>query len=105
MTLPSSVQVATTLIRRLTHGDDGVAIDASAKSRLRRAMADALTAYAAQQVKHAVKDGDCYYCHQQTDKFSGNPGKWPLSFSHADAPGVVRPHHTQCVQERLESAA
>lgn len=43
----------------------------------------------------------CYYCGDPTDVFAGNPGLWPLPFPHADEPGVVKWHHTDCVMARL----
>jgi len=50
-------------------------------------------------------DGPCYYCGQSTHALAGDPGEWPLHFAHADEPGVAKPHHTGCVQERLDGHA
>jgi hypothetical protein len=49
-----------------------------------------------------MNDGPCYYCRVPTESLSANPGRWPLFFSHADAPGVAKPHHMACVQGRME---
>ena len=43
----------------------------------------------------------CYYCGELTNSLAGDPGSWPLGFTHNDGTGVVRWHHTRCVQERL----
>lgn len=53
-------------------------------------------------VRSVEEDGPCYYCGKPTNSFAGNPGQWPLRFPHADEPGKVKCHHTQCVLERLE---
>lgn len=47
-------------------------------------------------------DTRCAYCGEYTEPLAGNPGKWPLHFSHADGTGLVRAHHTRCVTQRLE---
>lgn len=49
-------------------------------------------------------DGPCYYCQQPTNSIAGNPGLWPLRFTHPDGTGVVRFHHTQCVLNRLRES-
>lgn len=46
-------------------------------------------------------DAPCYYCGQPCNTYAGNPGLWPLGFTHEDEPGVVKWHHTGCVQGRL----
>lgn len=43
----------------------------------------------------------CYYCNQLCNDAAGNPGLWSLGFTHEDEPGVVKWHHTGCVQLRL----
>ena len=43
----------------------------------------------------------CYYCKELTNSFAGSPRKWPLGFTHRDGTGIVRWHHTGCVQDRL----
>ena len=46
-------------------------------------------------------DEPCYYCQMPCDGFAGNPSLWPIPLSHDDDPGVVKWHHTGCVQIRL----
>jgi len=48
------------------------------------------------------EDGPCYYCGEKTESYAGNPGKWPIFLCHSDDPGKVKPHHTECVQMRIE---
>lgn len=43
----------------------------------------------------------CHYCGEPCNSYAGNPGLWPIPLCHADAPGVVKWHHTSCVSERL----
>jgi hypothetical protein len=43
----------------------------------------------------------CYFCGRACNALAGNPGEWPIPLCHADEPGVVKWHHTSCVQERL----
>jgi hypothetical protein len=43
----------------------------------------------------------CYYCGKPIDNLAGNPGKWSVLLCHEDDPGVVKPHHSQCVMDRL----
>lgn len=50
------------------------------------------------------RDGPCYYCGEPTQSLAGDPGRWPLLFSHDDDPGVVRHHHTRCVYRLLPEA-
>lgn len=50
---------------------------------------------------HEGHDAPCYYCGQPCNTYAGNPGLWPLGFTHEDEPGVVKWHHTGCVQGRL----
>ncbi|MCE7895010.1 MAG: hypothetical protein DYH12_35775 [Sorangiineae bacterium PRO1] len=50
---------------------------------------------------HEGHDAPCYYCGHPCNTYAGNPGLWPLGFTHADEPGVVKWHHTGCVQGRL----
>lgn len=47
------------------------------------------------------RDGPCYYCGEPTERFAGNPSRWPVYLCHADEPGVSKPHHAGCVSERL----
>jgi hypothetical protein len=43
----------------------------------------------------------CYYCKGLCNALTGNPGEWPLCFTHPDEPGKAKWHHVSCVQERL----
>lgn len=43
----------------------------------------------------------CYYCGEPCNDLAGNPGLWSLGFCHADDPGRVKWHHTECVTSRL----
>ncbi len=44
----------------------------------------------------------CYYCEEPCNRGAGNPGLWPLVFSHKENPGIAVPHHMKCVQMRLD---
>lgn len=46
-------------------------------------------------------DKPCYYCAELCDGLSGDPGKWPIRLTHKDEPGVMKYHHTKCVQMKL----
>lgn len=70
---------------------------AEAKAYLTEAHAD-LSAYR----KAQSGDGQrCYYCNEQCHRHAGNPGRWPIAMAHADEPGVVKYHHVDCVERRL----
>ena len=49
-------------------------------------------------------DAACYYCNKPCNAFAGNPGLWPIPLCHADDPGHVKWHHTECIAQRLEDA-
>ena len=57
-----------------------------------------------QQTFRVMDDGPCYYCGEQTNSWSGDPGLWPLRFCHSDDPGKSKWHHTACVTGRLAAA-
>jgi len=46
-------------------------------------------------------DKPCYYCGQDTDDLSGDPGQWGIPLCHSEHPGVVQWHHAGCVSNRL----
>ena len=46
-------------------------------------------------------DGPCEFCGEPTERFAGNPARWPLQFTLPDGTGTVRWFHVQCVQDRL----
>ena len=46
-------------------------------------------------------DEYCEFCGEICNGFAGNPGLWPLAFTHPDGTGVVKWHHTECVQDRI----
>jgi hypothetical protein len=43
----------------------------------------------------------CEFCGEPVCSFAGDTRLWPLWFSHPDGSGIVKPHHTGCVQDRL----
>lgn len=43
----------------------------------------------------------CALCGEECDWLAGNPGMWPIFFCHPDGTGEPKPHHTQCVQEKV----
>lgn len=47
-------------------------------------------------------DQPCYYCGMPCNSWIGNPGMWPIPLCHDDEPGVVKWHHTGCVDLRLQ---
>jgi len=51
--------------------------------------------------QYEAGDGQCYYCGKLTESYAANPGKWAIQFPHADDPGVCRPHHLECVCDRM----
>jgi len=46
-------------------------------------------------------DAFCAFCYERCDGFAGNPGRWPLGFTHPDGTGIVKWHHVECVQEKV----
>ena len=44
----------------------------------------------------------CYFCKKPINSFAANPGLWAVTLCHADEPGVVKPHHVDCVMTRLD---
>jgi hypothetical protein len=50
-------------------------------------------------------DGPCFYCGEQTVRYAGDPGLWPLYFCQPDGTGITRIHHTRCVTSRLAISA
>lgn len=47
------------------------------------------------------QDEPCFFCGKRVDGFAGNPGLWPLIFTHPDGTGIPKFHHVGCVQKRL----
>ena len=68
-------------------------------TRIARALYDLGREHAA-----AAQEGHglpCYYCGGKCNSLAGNPGRWPIALCHAEEPGVVKWHHTECVSRRL----
>ena len=40
---------------------------------------------------------DCFFCGETTSEYAGNPGQWPLVFTHPDSTGIAYTHCTACV--------
>lgn len=61
---------------------------------------------ATEKYKTALEDGrghdqPCHICGETTNSFAGNPGMWPIPICTKDDPGVVKWHHSGCVQKKL----